>query len=433
MPGKLPFAIAPDAQLYFSEDDTSYMTTKNDTMKEGAASLSKLIQSQKLVVTTNTSKVFNKRMVPIANGFSSTGGYLESCETSGETALETSGAPADFGLLGGSVEQQNAGAIEVLRKNRKYLDTAAGKGRPDGVICKEDLVAAIQNLATSPELKAACRYMLENPRAFKKLETALSGGPGDDKIDFGDLDYVHAVQTLQKNRNYLDIAAGNGSPDRLIEKEDLVAAMKNPATSPELKEACKYLLGHPSEFLKLETTRYGGPGDNKIDFDDLDASGFVGKVNAAKRDLNESFHSKNFLDTTANIDCFDKLIGKEHLIATLNDQAISPELQKACKHLLKHADDFGRLATVKPSEQGGKKSCSDSAGRSDQDLIGLENLKTMMNNPACSSGLKEACKYLLEHIEEFCRIEAAQHSSGNIKNSGLVSKTMKAHLSWSKF
>jgi|GEM_PF-1882100 len=90
-----------------------------------------------------------------------------------------------------------ANAVNQLDKHFDVLDTAAKGGKADGKISEKDLAAAMNNPSLPPELREACRFLLENKASF----------------------------------NQLDVAAGKGGCDGIISKQDVAAALKRIAST----------------------------------------------------------------------------------------------------------------------------------------------------------------------------------------------------------
>jgi len=67
-------------------------------------------------------------------------------------------------------EQQYKNALVQLDNYFDLLDTAAGVGGRDGLVSREDLLAAMNSPGLPAELRSACRFLLENPPAFNQLE-----------------------------------------------------------------------------------------------------------------------------------------------------------------------------------------------------------------------------------------------------------------------
>ena len=78
-------------------------------------------------------------------------------------------------------------AASILEKYFDLLDTAAGIGKKDGIIGKQDLEAAAKNPDAPQELKDAVNYLLKNPMMLNALDVGSGVGEVDGKISKGDL------------------------------------------------------------------------------------------------------------------------------------------------------------------------------------------------------------------------------------------------------
>lgn len=199
-------------------------------------------------------------------------------------ALEQAGREA-LKFITGKDTQPAAGGSDVsaqqtLRDNFDHLktkdgcislqtinDIAAGKNCPDGS-------------KPSPELKAACEKMRDNPDMFKAADTAKKGDPGkaDMLVSKDDLDTVIKKQSPQQQ--LLDNFDKLKGKDNLITLQTIndIAAGKNcpdgSVPSPELKAACEKLRDNPDLFKAVDTARQGdlGKADMLVSKKDLETS-----------------------------------------------------------------------------------------------------------------------------------------------------------------
>lgn len=145
----------------------------------------------------------------------------------------------------------------------------------------------------TPELRAAAKYLLDHPEAFKELETADSKAQGfkghaDGKIGKGDTTAAmqtvsfsvgekEALQTLAKYGNSF-FASG----DKMVSRPELEAIVKTgkmpdgTAAPEDMKDAAKLILSQPELFTKLDNAfqirqkhRGDQRGDGLISADDL--------------------------------------------------------------------------------------------------------------------------------------------------------------------
>jgi hypothetical protein len=128
----------------------------------------------------------------------------------------------------------------------------------------------------SAELQKACQAMVENPSAFKAIETFDNpDAPADMKIGSGDLEAVLKEASLKSERTILDnfdqLAGSNG----LITLQTIneVAAGGNcpdgSVPSPELRAACQDMVANPEKFKTAETAAPGAPQDMLLGTGDL--------------------------------------------------------------------------------------------------------------------------------------------------------------------
>jgi len=187
----------------------------------------------------------------------------------------------------GNVKMDKDRAVREISRNFDQL--TQGK---DNYITKDDLKAIADGRLQShqmsanytPELRAAAKYLLDNPEAFKELETSDSKAQGfkgkaDGKIGKGD-----TTAAMQKTgfsvgeKDALQTVAKYGDElfhkHRLVSKDDLQKIVKegkmpNGKAAPEdLKEAAKLLLSQPETFTKLDNAmkiRKGHHGDQHGD------------------------------------------------------------------------------------------------------------------------------------------------------------------------
>lgn len=187
----------------------------------------------------------------------------------------------------GNVKMDKDRAVREISRNFDQL--TQGK---DNYITKDDLRAIAdgglqrhqKSANYTPELRAAAKYMLDNPEAFKELETSDSKAQGfkgkaDGKIGKGD-----TTAAMQKTgfsvgeKDALQTVAKYGDElfhkHHLVSKEDLQKIVKEgkmpngKAAPADLKEAAQLLLSQPETFTKLDNAmkiRKGHHGDQHGD------------------------------------------------------------------------------------------------------------------------------------------------------------------------
>jgi len=154
-----------------------------------------------------------------------------------------------------TVYQANwANALNQLNLCFDLLDTAAGKGKKDGLIGHSDLRAASKNPALPQELREACRFLLNNPAAYNQLD-----------------------------------AAANGKRDGLISRQDVATALQIGKTG--LGDEVDALAAlSPSLWMDLERLKSEGW---RIKYGDLE-SGVLGVCNSSKKTITISNNSKEY-------------------------------------------------------------------------------------------------------------------------------------------
>lgn len=82
-------------------------------------------------------------------------------------------------------------AAEILKKYFDLLDTAAGKGRKDGIVGKPDIQAVANDAGMPADLRQACQFLLANPSMFDAMDNAAGKWLWNDgKVSMSDLDAV---------------------------------------------------------------------------------------------------------------------------------------------------------------------------------------------------------------------------------------------------
>ena len=185
-------------------------------------------------------------------------------------------------------------AIDILINNIDIFDTAAGIGRKDNIIGKQDLEAIMNNPNIDPELKAAAEYLLENEAVFNSLDRAANRGGWDQKIGLNDLkaakesgmfdnfDYPQgfdpnnmsmgdAAKILAQNFEAIEEAAGKGGNDHIIGKQDLEAIVNSEDLPPHIRMAAQYMLNNPAVYNAIDVAANGGRMDGLVSMSDLNA------------------------------------------------------------------------------------------------------------------------------------------------------------------
>jgi hypothetical protein len=183
-------------------------------------------------------------------------------------------------------------AVELL--NRNFDNLSGGKETVD----RSDLRRAVNDPNSSPELKQAASFLLNNPQAYRQLETAdqratgpvpLADALGDGRISKGDTLASMALSgspSPQESKAMAALLANKDivlAGDSLSSREELAmialtGKLPNGQPAPaDLLEAARFLTENPEKFNKLENAFfYRNPtntnipkGDGKIGLEDL--------------------------------------------------------------------------------------------------------------------------------------------------------------------
>lgn len=194
----------------------------------------------------------------------------------------------------GSTTPQAMDAHQACGLLNSNFDNIKGK---DGMVGRKELEKAVSDPNTSPQMKAAAQFLLDNKSAFRELDRADSrsmregpfgeGHRSDNRISRGDTNA--AMQKAPMTEEELDIAttllrnkSSVLSGDGLLSREELgkiaTGTLPNGKTaSPELQSAAQTLLAKPEMFNKLAdgymvdnpNAKVGERGDDKLGLDDL--------------------------------------------------------------------------------------------------------------------------------------------------------------------
>jgi len=171
-------------------------------------------------------------------------------------------------------------AAQIL--NRNFDNVSGGKE----TVGRDELTRALTDPTSSPEMKRAARFLLDNPDAFRKLETAdqrAAGGGGcsmraaDGLISKGDTVACMAksdTPASQRERIAIAELLANkdlfmSGGDKAISKDELAyisatGKLPNGQPAPEsLRSAARFFTQNPEAFAKLEDTSFYRNPDNK--------------------------------------------------------------------------------------------------------------------------------------------------------------------------
>ena len=159
---------------------------------------------------------------------------------------------------------------------------------------------------------------------------------GRDPGNPDDMSPVRAARLLREHTGILDRAAGNGSVDGILGRNDLRAALDNPETTPELREAINYTLNNKSVWRAMDAS---GAGSNRVDLNGLNRfiDGYETRSGYSDGPMTDSraagimnYHSP-LLDTAASGGGTDGRFNEDDLraIASGDNAGLPPELRAA--------------------------------------------------------------------------------------------------------
>lgn len=174
---------------------------------------------------------------------------------------------------------------------------------------------------------------------------------GRDPGQPGEMSPVAAARTLREYAGELDKAAGTGEVDGIIGRADMRAALENPETPQELREAIQYTLGNEAMWRGIDAS--GGRGD-RVDLAGLNSfiDGYETRPSYdASAPMSDSqatsvlnYHNA-LLDTAGSGGGADGRFNLDDLRAITGDgnQNLPPELRAAAQHLLSNSSYAERL------------------------------------------------------------------------------------------
>lgn len=183
-------------------------------------------------------------------------------------------------------------AARLLREHAGLLDKAAGNGSVDGIMGRNDLIAAYRDSKTPAELKEAIRYAINNQSVWKALDAS---GAGSNRVNVaglnkfidgyenkpgyttGSMNTRRAAQVMNYHSSLLDTASGGGKNGKFNE-DDLkaIVSSKNASLPTELRSAARLLLNSSSFKKNLDAVSWesGSVFDSQRTFSDADLRGF---------------------------------------------------------------------------------------------------------------------------------------------------------------
>ena len=195
--------------------------------------------------------------------------------------------------------------------------------------------------------------------SFARWDSRNGLREGRDPGTPGEMSPVQAARILRDNAGILDRAAGNGSVDGILGRNDWSAALKNPEATPELREAINYTLNNQSVWRAMDAS---GAGGNRVDLNGLNSliDGYENRPGYSDGPMTDrraasimNYHSP-LLDTAGSGGGTDGRFNEDDLRAIVsgNNAGLPPELRAAAGRLLGSSSFAGRLDNV-ASEMGG--------------------------------------------------------------------------------
>jgi hypothetical protein len=181
---------------------------------------------------------------------------------------------------------------------------------------------------------------------------------GRDPGDPNQMSPVRAARLFREHAGTLDQAAGNGSVDGIIGRNDLRAAMNNPDATPELREAIQYTLDNEAVWRAMDASGAGGDRVNLSGLNDV-IDGYESRPGYTDGPMNDqraasvlNYHSV-LLDTASGGGQNQKF-NEDDLRAIVSNQnrGLPPELREAAGRLLNDSGFADRVDRVS-MEMGG--------------------------------------------------------------------------------
>ena len=305
------------------------------------------------------------------------------------TINNNSGNPASIGTdrsiaTGGCQSQQPMSterAAQVLNQNFDKLSGGAE------TFNRDDLQRVANDPNSSPELRRAARFVLDNPQVMSALDTAdkRCNAAADGRISLGDLTAAGGAVQPQSamtadraaevlNKNFDNVSGGKETVDR----NDLRRVLNDPNSSPELKQAASFLLNNPAAYRKIETADAWAQGGTSIPDGRISKGDTVAAMSSSGSPSAQE--SKAAATLYANKDTLlagDKLISREELgqIATtgklLNGQPASADLVAAAQYYTQNPEKFSKLEDTNFYRNPGSKNIAKGDGKIGEDDLRL--------------------------------------------------------------
>ncbi|MEW5819364.1 MAG: hypothetical protein AB1782_04175 [Cyanobacteriota bacterium] len=186
-------------------------------------------------------------------------------------------------------------AMNTLLKNWDMLDTAAGKGKRDGIVSRDDLKAIANSSSLDPELKKAAQYLIDNPAVFNMLDHAgakskkmdgklstndintamnngwLNGLTPPENFDASKMSTEDAARIIYQNFTLFDTATGKGERDGRVSSGDLRTIVNSSSLPEHVRAAAQYFLDNKPAWNMVEAYNdKKGKLDDRLTIGDLE-------------------------------------------------------------------------------------------------------------------------------------------------------------------
>lgn len=136
-------------------------------------------------------------------------------------------------------------AIEILDENFSDFDTAAGGWWADGKVSTRDLEAVAENADGdfTDEQQQAAQTLLDSPTYLNFVDTAAGNGSVDGVIGRNDVEAaLETIATGEYLDELLDTAGGMGSRDDFVGNADVRAFLADPSVPQAMKDTLELIL-----------------------------------------------------------------------------------------------------------------------------------------------------------------------------------------------
>jgi len=225
-------------------------------------------------------------------------------------------------------------AVMILQQNFNELDTASSGAHKDGLFNKADLQAALNDPSSPPELKAACKYMLENPAAFNQLDTSeQKSGTADGLVSLKD------TQTFDPQ----SYGGGfMGGAEHLIDMMKQAKAVGAEWTAHEAAAKGPSHHQNPPTVRPPSTNATSGATPSPtVNNSTVDTAGVT--YQSALQTIQNNF---GLFDTASGKTKPDGLISKGDLQHVINDPGVPADVKAAAEFMLQNSTYFSEAETA---------------------------------------------------------------------------------------